>query len=472
MAELVRLRDAVTDADVVEVRLDSVRDPNVSAALAGRHLPVIVTCRPAWEGGAFTGSEEDRKRLLREALDRGAEYVDLEARAGFDDLIASSGGRRVVLSLHDFDGLPADLETRIRMMKSTGAEMVKVAVKTRRLTDCVTLLDIVGRLKVRGVIVIGMGEHGMVTRVLPSRFGSMWSYAGALDGVGQLTPRTLVDEFQFRQRGPETAIYGIAGSPVGHSVSPAMHNAAFRAAGLDAVYLPLPAASAEDFMAFARAFDVKGASVTIPYKVAVFPHIDEPSDLARRIGAINAIKRDDDRWLGENTDAHGFLEPLDKMTLDGARASLLGAGGAARGVAIALASRGARVTVHARNEQRAAEVASLASGAVGTWPPKRGDWDLLVNCTPIGMHPHVDDTPIDAALLGSGTVYDLVYNPHATRLLRESAAAGCTTIGGLEMLVGQARKAFEWWTGLSPSASVMREAATTKLSQYTPQAIE
>lgn len=469
MADLRRRRDAVTGADLIELRLDTVRDPDAAGALAGRRLPAVVTCRPTWEGGEFAGSEEARKRLLAAALTAGAEYVDIEARAGFDDLIATTGGRRIVLSAHDFGGLPPDLEARVRAMQATGAEVVKLAVTVTKLSDCVTLRDVGARMGDReGLVLIGMGDQGAVTRVLPSRFGSRWSYGGLLTGVGQLTPHTLLNELRFRDLGPATSLYGVVGSPVSHSVSPAMHNAAFRAAGVDAVYLPLPAADVDDFITFARAFGVKGASITIPYKVAMFNGVDETSDIAKRIGAINTVRMDDGRWRGDNSDVDGFLEPLrDQAPATRRRAAVLGAGGAARGVAIALASQGAEVSVYARNSQRAAEVAALVSGAVGTFPPPRGGWDLLVNCTPVGMYPHVDETPLPAECLAPGLVYDLVYNPPATRLLREAEAAGCRTIGGLEMLVGQARRQSEWWTGVRPAASVMRDAAIEKLREFT-----
>jgi 3-dehydroquinate dehydratase/shikimate dehydrogenase len=469
MAELRRRRDAASDADLVELRLDSVCDPDVAGALADRRRPVIVTCRPAREGGSFDGSEDERTRLLAEALTSGAEYVDLEASAGFDQLIASTRGRRIVLSAHDFDGIPPDLEARIRAMRATGVEVVKVAVETRRLSDCVTLRDIASRVGDReGLVLIGMGDHGVVTRVLPSRFRSMWTYAGGLAGVGQLTPDTLLNEFRFRELGPATAVYGVVGSPVSHSVSPAMHNAAFRAARVDAIYLPLPAADADDFVTFARAFGVSGASVTIPYKVALARCVHETSELAARIGAINTIRIEGGRWMGDNSDVRGFLDPLrEQLPLTGRRASLLGAGGAARGVAIALASNGAAVRVHARNPGRAADVAALVSGSVGAWPPEPGGWDVLVNCTPVGIYPDVDETPLAADRLAPGIVYDLVYNPPVTRLLREAQGAGCRTIGGLEMLVGQARQQFEWWTGVRPPAGVMREAARMRLLDFT-----
>src|SRR5206468_6737555 len=179
-AELRRQRDAVVDGDLVELRLDTVSDPDVAGALADRRRPAIVTCRPAWEGGQFRGSEEERRRLLTEALALGAEYVDVEWRAHFDDLIAASGGRRIVLSAHDFDMVPIDLTARVHAMKSTGAEVVKLAVKTTRLTDCLPLLDIASPRDGRGgLVLIGMGEYGLATRVLAERFGSMWTYAGS-----------------------------------------------------------------------------------------------------------------------------------------------------------------------------------------------------------------------------------------------------------------------------------------------------
>jgi shikimate dehydrogenase len=222
----------------------------------------------------------------------------------------------------------------------------------------------------------------------------------------------------------------------------------------------------DDFVTFARAFDLKGASITIPYKRALFDRVDATSDLAARIGAINTLRMDGARWLGDNSDVSGFLEALGpQLPLAGIRAALLGAGGAARSVAIGLAGRGAHVNVHARNRERARAVAALVSGDVGPWPPCRGSWDLLVNCTPIGMYPHVSETPVPAESLGGGIVYDLVYNPLTTRLLREAEAAGCRTIGGLEMLVGQARQQFEWWTGVRPAADTMRDAARKKLNE-------
>ena len=246
-----------------------------------------------------------------------------------------------------------------------------------------------------------------------------------------------------------------------------MHNAAFRAARVDAVYLPFPAVSAADFATFGRALGISGASVTIPLKVSMFDAVDEVYSVARRIGAINTIRNENGRWIGGNTDASGFLEPLqERVSLSGLRASVLGAGGAARAVTVALASSGCSVRLHARNRQQAEETGMLTSVELGPWPPEPGSWDLLINCTPVGMYPHVDDTPISADQLTGRYVYDLVYNPSITRLLRDAATKGCQTIGGLEMLVAQAREQFQWWVGTKPQAGVMREAALKRLAEF------
>ena len=467
-AELRRKRDAVTDADLVELRLDSVADPSAAAALAGRGRPAIVTCRPKWEGGSFAGSEEERRRILADALKLGAEYVDVEWRARFDDLIAASGGQRIVLSTHDFDGVPTDLAAQAQAMRSTGAEVVKIAVTAKQLSDCVPLLELgvqVGRAD--RIIVIGMGQYGLPTRILASRFGSAWTYAGAIHDIGQLTADALLEEYRFRSIGKSTDIYGIVAGSVAHSVSPSMHNAAFRETRTDAVYVPFPATSADDFVTFGRAIGVKGASVTIPHKVSLFDRVDEIDAVARRIGAINTIHVEKGRWIGANTDAEGFLQPIrGRAALNGLRASVLGAGGAARAVGVALTSVGCAVQFHARNRAQAGQVALVASGETGAWPPEPGSWDLLVNTTPIGMYPRVDETPIPRTQLTGRYVYDLVYNPPVTRLLREAAEAGCQTIGGLEMLVAQAREQFLWWTGTKPPTGVMREAALKRLAEF------
>ena len=463
MAELRAGRDAADGADLVELRLDGVSDPDVAGALAGRRTPVVVTCRPAWEGGAFRGSEAERRGFLEQALELGADYVDLEWQAGWDDLIRARRGRNVVLSTHDFERMPGDLADRYRTMRATGAEVVKIAARARSLTETLALREIGAGEP--GRVLVAMGPAGTASRVLPDRFGSAWTYAG--DGVapGQIGLRRMLDEFRVRSVSDSTRLYGVLGAPVGHSLSPAMHNAAFAAAGCDAVYLPLEAAGTDDFWAFARAMRLRGASVTAPFKEAVLPKLAATDALVRQVGAANTLRLGDRGWEGINTDVPGFLEPLaGRLDLQGSRATVLGAGGAARGVAVALGGAGAEVTVCARHVERAAGVARLVDGHAGGLPPAAGSWDLLVNTTPVGTAPGNGDSPLPGGLFDGKLVYDLVYNPATTRLLAEASAAGCGVLGGLPMLVAQAVRQFEWWTGKPAPRDVFAAAAQRRLA--------
>jgi 3-dehydroquinate dehydratase/shikimate dehydrogenase len=473
-AELRTRRDQVIDADMVELRLDTVKDPSAAAALAGRKKPVIVTCRPKSDGGFFSGSEEERRSILAEAFALGAEYVDLEWNGTCADLMERTGGRRVVLSHHDFGGMPADIGAKAQSMLASGAEIVKLAVTANCLRDCLTLREIGQKTRVP-MSLIAMGEAGLASRVLASWMGSCWTYSG--DGVapGQISARQMQEEYRFRRIGSRTAIYGILGRPVSHSVSPAMHNAAFRAARLDAIYLPLAAADFEDFAAFAEAAGIAGASVTAPFKVDAFERADECDPVSRRIQSVNTLRREGARWLGFNTDVSGFLTPLQSaMKLPGLRATILGAGGAARSVSVALASAGAKVTVAARRVEQAHEVAALTGAATAAWPPDPASWDLLVNATPVGTAPRADQSPLpeDYLFHGGGVVYDLVYNPPLTRLITSAGRAGCRTIGGLDMLVAQAQAQFEWWTGRRPADRVMRDAAVAQLALRRTETVE
>lgn len=464
-AELRVRRDAAAQADLVELRLDSVRDLDLEGALGDRRTPVIATCRPIWEGGHFDGSEEERRHILGRALALGAEWVDLEWRGDFGAMINERGGRNIVLSMHDFEGTPVDLEERCRAMRATGAAMVKVAVQSGSGRDVVRLLDLGRAQRGEPIVLVGMGPIGVPTRLLPSRFGSQWTYAGEGVAPGQVNLADMIQRYRFTRTSSSAAVYGVAGAPIGHSLSPHMHNAGFDAAGLDAVYVPFEATDADDLMALVTALDVAGLSVTAPFKETVLAHVDPVDDLSRQVGAVNTLRRDPDGWSGRNTDVPGFLAPLAAIgSVAGLRATVLGAGGSARAVAVGLASQGAEVTVCARRQGRATEVAGLVKGQVGSFPPPPGSWDLLVNTTPTGTAPDVTHSPLPAAALAGGrTVYDLVYNPGRTRLLQEAAAAGCRTIGGLDMLVAQAVRQFEWWCGVRPSSELFKATALAAL---------
>ncbi|MEP7116092.1 MAG: type I 3-dehydroquinate dehydratase [Acidobacteriota bacterium] len=460
MAELIRRRDDVVGADLVELRLDGIRDLDVAGALAGRPTGVVVTCRPTRQGGRYGGDEQAREAILEQAWDLGAEFVDVEDGAA-EELVRRTHGQRIVRSHHDFAGLPSDAAERLRSLLSSGAQVAKLAVVTRRLSDVATLAALAQGAGGRAVV-IGMGPCGAASRILAARLGSPWTYAG--DGVapGQLSLARMRDEFHVGAITPTTAVYGLVGNPIEHSLSPAMHNAAFRAAGLDAVYVPLPAADFADFETFAAAFDVRGVSVTAPYKLDAF-RISCGADEGTGLGAVNTLRRSDAGWDGRNTDIEGFLAPLTGRALSTARVAVLGAGGAARGVAAGLTGVGAAVTLHARREGSARATAEACGVAAGPWPPA-DDWDILVNATPVGTSPRDAETPIE--LIGSlagRLVYDLVYNPPETALLRRARALGADVLGGLPMLVAQAAAQFHWWTGHRPSSALMHDAALARL---------
>ena len=467
MSELRLRRDAQAGADLVELRLDGVADIDVAGALADRRRPVVVTCRPVWEGGEFSGSEAERRRILLEACRLGAEYVDVEHRAEFaGDVLAARDGRGVVLSFHAFDGLPADLEAQYGAMRGTGAEVVKIAAAVGSLTDSLRVAGLGGGEEPR--VLIGMGTAGIPSRVLAGRFGSCWTYAGAGVAPGQVDLDRMQRLYGYREISRRTAVYGVLGAPIGHSLSPAMHNAGFRAADVDAVYLPLEAADVDDFLRFARAVGLRGASVTAPFKERITTHVVDQDATSRSVGALNTLRRrDDGAWEGRNTDVPGLLAPLaGRMSLNGTRATVLGAGGVARAAAFALRSEGAAVTVCARRPERAAAVAEVAPGIrAAATPPGPGSWDLLVNTTPLGTWPEVERSPLPDGPFDGRLVYDLVYNPPATRLLADAAREGCSTIGGLDMLVAQAVRQFAWWTGETPSADLFRRAAEGDLAR-------
>jgi 3-dehydroquinate dehydratase/shikimate dehydrogenase len=367
--------------------------------------------------------------------------------------------------VHDFSGVPKDLTSRVTAMRQTGAGVIKIAVPATRLQDCLPLLEI-GRAG--NAVVIAMGSAGIPSRLLATLFGSCWTYAG--DGVapGQIPAARMLDEFRFRAIGADTAVYGVVGNNVAHSLSPVMHNAAFEAGQMDAVYVPFPAADFEDFLAFADVVTIAGASVTIPFKRDALA-AGGADEISHGVGAANTMRRSArGGWDVTNTDVAGFLDPLEAVfpkPLKGARAVIMGAGGAARAVAAALVSRGAQPTIHARRREQALDVASASGAASGVWPPPPGSWDLLINCTPLGGPTARRETPLPGGPFDGAMVYDLTYGEAESPLVREAREAGCLAIDGLPMLIAQAERQFEWWTGAPPKPGVMEAAARERIGR-------
>jgi 3-dehydroquinate dehydratase/shikimate dehydrogenase len=468
MAEFLTARESATHGDMVELRLDGVADLDIAGALQGRRVPAVVTCRPTWEGGRFEGTEYERARILAQAMELGAEVVDVEWRAtqqsnGDFTGIVRRDPARVVISSHDFDGVPRDLEDRVRAMRGVGAGAIKIAVAVSRLTDTLPLKDIGAS---GDAVVIGMGEAGVPSRLLAAHYGSRWTYAGRGIAPGQLPAETMADDFHFFRVGPETRVFGVVSTNAMHSLSPVMHNAAFEAAGIDAVYVPLRACDFDDFLGYAAAMGVEGASITIPFKLDALKAANTADRVTQSVGAANTLRREGSGWQATNTDVDGFLAPLDTVfgrRLSHARAAVLGAGGSARAIVAALRSRGVLVSVYARRPEQARELAQDLDASTGEWPPPAGSWDLLVNCTPLGGAGKRDESPLPREALSGPLVYDLTYGTGPSALLRDAKAAGALTIDGVPMLVAQAERQFEWWTGQKPEPGVMQDAVRRKM---------
>ena len=444
MAELRAARDRAVRADLVELRLDGVQDLDVPGALQGCERPVIVTCRPVWEGGRFDGGEVERLKILSRACALGADYIDVEWRADWRAVRAASA--KLVLSHHDFDGFASDLDERARAMRQTGAAIIKIAVAASSLRDCLALKDAVDVDGPR--VLIAMGASGQLTRAWPGWFGSCWSYGGSI-APGQLSVDDLVDVYRVRETSSETEPYALFGAPLCHSASPRIHNAAFAQQGRDALYVPLESPDADEALAVAQAIGVRGASVTAPLKRAMFERSQPADELSRDLGAVNTLRNTATGWESRNFDVVGFLAPLDRRSVSvrKRRAIVLGAGGAARAVAWSLKSHGARVEIAARRREQAEELAHAMGVGVTEWPPRAG-WDVLVNTTPVGTWPAIEDAPVAQDVLKDARgriVYDLVYNPRETTLMRWGREAGAEVIGGMEMLIEQAHAQQRWW---------------------------
>ncbi len=276
----------------------------------------------------------------------------------------------------------------------------------------------------------------------------------------------LADVFRVGSLGPSTRYYALFGHPVAHSTGPWMHNAAFAAAGLDAVYVPLDAVDFDDAMACAEWLPLVGASVTAPFKRDAARAARTCDAHTHECGAANTLHRmPDGHWHASNFDIAGFLEPMRSLDLEGRRAVVLGAGGAARAVVVGARMRGMHVTVSARRHEAAEALARELHVEVGAWPPDLENVTLVVNATPVGTWPDVDATPLKSARFGRAVVHDLVYNPEETRFLRDAAAQGCATIPGLDMLAAQAHEQFRLWTGRDVPAGVLKQAARVRLEQ-------
>jgi 3-dehydroquinate dehydratase/shikimate dehydrogenase len=460
---------------LVELRVDYIQGAvQIKRLLKDRPCPVIVTCRRASEGGRWEQSEEARLLVLRTAIVEGADYVDLE-----DDIAAKVpryGKTKRIVSHHDFGKTPADLTLLHKRLAALDADIVKIATMANHPMDNLRMLELVHSSKVP-TVGICMGDIGVPTRILTGRAGAPFTFATFQDdrvmAPGQIGWRQMRDVYRYDAVTSATRVYGVVADPVAHSLSPVVHNAALAAAGIDAVYVPfrVPAEQFDEFLSNAPRWPLAGLSVTIPHKETVLRHCRRQDDLVKAIGAANTLAFGPDGISAFNTDATAAVESLEaaiaeqELLADGSgmpvkTALVLGAGGAARAVAFGLKRKGIDVTVTSRTAERADKIAAAVGCKAVAWNSRyRLPYDCLVNATPVGMHPNVDETPYEKDHLRPYMiVFDTVYNPENTLLMKEARATGCRTITGVEMFVRQAAIQFRIWHGVDPAPQVMREA--------------
>ena len=464
-----RMVDLESVADLFEIRGDLILDLDLLTILRAKTKPLLFACRPESDGGRMPDGDPRRRLNLLEAVKRGFEYVDVEYKSGLYDVILEKAGRGLVLSYHDFEGTPADLDELYAGMAEGGADVVKIAVTPRSITDVGRLLAFAQRTATGGgkpLIAIAMGPLGIITRIVGGRYGAPFTYAAVVAGAeaapGQIPAALLADLYRVRSVTAATKVYGILGSNVTRSLSPILHNRAFEARKLDAVYVPLQAEALPAFMEALPALGLSGFSVTRPYKVDILPYLQEVEESAALAGSVNTVVVHDGTLLGSTTDTTGVIAPLKKrIDLKGKSVVVIGAGGAARAAALALHRKGCKVSVLARDPDKAAFVAGAVGCAHGDLAElRRSTWDVLINATPVGSSAAPDESCVPAGLHRPGSVVlDMVYQPLETRLLREAQAAGCTIVDGLQMLLAQAAGQFEAWTGVEAPLDVMKATA-------------
>ncbi len=458
-------------AKLVELRLDYIRRAvNLKRLLRDRPCPVIATCRRQRDHGKWEGTEEERLILLRTAIADGAEYVDLEEDIA--DRIPRYGSTKRIVSYHNFDETPEDLESLYARLATKDPDIIKIATMANDSHDNVRMLEMVRRAEIPTVGVC-MGEIGVPSRLLTGKYGAPFTYATFHSertlAPGQLSFRQMTEVYDYDRIGPDTEVYGVVADPVGHSLSPVIHNAAFRAEGLDKVYLPfrVPRQSLASFFDDCRALGVKGLSVTIPHKESVLRLLTKVDRAAEQIGAVNTVLFEESGGItGANTDQRAALTSLlalpgmrDKDDpLKDQRVLVLGAGGVARAIVHGLASRGARTTICSRTFSRADDLAREFGCKSASWDERHYlRPEIIINATPVGMHPNVDATPFEKNYLKrTMIVFDTVYNPENTLLIKQAREKGCRVITGVDMFVRQAALQFKLFTGRDAPKSIMR----------------
>jgi 3-dehydroquinate dehydratase/shikimate dehydrogenase len=473
---------AEAGVELVELRLDCLRrDIDLKRVLKERHTPVVCTIRRGVDGGLWRGPEEKRQQLLREAIVLGVDYVDLEVDIAAN--VRRYGKTKRIISYHNVQKTPEELDEIVNQCEELDPDIVKIATQAKTLAEASQVLRYATTTKFP-TIPIAMGEIGAFTRILGAKYGAPFTYAGFNPerqfAPGMFSFRRLQRDFHYNRINSQTEVYGVIGDPIEHSLSPLVHNAVFRQLGLNKVMVPfrVPEGSLESFLEDLAWLDIKGCSVTIPHKEAILPLLQQKEGAVDRTKSCNTILIGENGELtGLNTDYRAAMDSLE-MAMGGRESEdaasplfekqvlVLGAGGVARSVAFGLERRGAAVTITNRHDERAASLAEEVNCRTVTWSARAGVLtDVVVNCTPVGMHPDVDDTPLPpAAFTRPGMmVFDTIYHPENTMLIKLARERGASVVTGVEMFILQAAHQFKLYTGLDAPLELMRSLVKRRL---------
>jgi len=444
----------------------------------------VATCRRSANGGKFSGTLASEMEILVKAAHSGFHLVDLELESA-ESLKKGElqklrdAGVGLIISHHDF-AATKDLDKIYERIEPFHADFVKIVPTAKHLVDNVTLIRFIERMnQSANIIGICMGDAGIISRVLGLRAGSVFTFAAATSGEetgpGQIAGRTLMETYRIDQVDAATKVYGVAGNPIKSSLSPVMMNTAFRRETVNAVYLALQATKVSDLLKLVREIPIQGLSVTMPHKQEIMAHLENTDPLSAKIGACNTILRaQDGKLYGFNTDVAGIIGPLEKrMSLRGAKALVLGAGGAARAAVFGLRDKGAEVFILNRTPETAQKLARQSgSKSIKKDVAAKTAFDVIINATPIGMAGQKGTHLLEAKELNTKLVFDLVYNPIETPLIRLARQQGIPFITGVEMFVQQGARQFEIWTGKPAPEEEMLRVVIHALRQQAEAAAE
>ncbi len=475
----------VRDNSFVEFRLDYLRQPSSAWPRLRRFLEMypgtlaIATCRRAANGGKFRGSVAAQADVLVKAANHGCQFVDVELQSALAMkpalLQKVRNAAALVLSFHDFRAT-RNLEKTFDKMRAFPADFYKLVTTATCLYDNVVMMKFLEQKSHQhSVVGLCMGEQGIISRVLGVRAGSVFTFAAAAPGEetapGQIAGSTLRSTYRIEQVDNATRVYGVAGDPVAHSLSPAMMNAAFRRETVNGVYLALHAKSMKDLMACVRDIPIHGLSITMPYKEEILGHLDNTDPFTGKIGACNTVVRaQDGRLYGFNTDVAGVVRPLEqRLALNGAKILVVGAGGAARAAVFGLRERGAEVYITNRTSTPGQKLAKRSRSKFVTRTQLRKlQFDGIINATPAGMGSS-RETPLKENELKARYLFEMVYTPAETRLAKMAKAKGLQVVPGMEMFVQQGARQFEIWTGKPAPVDEMSRVVTLALAAQTAE---